>query len=154
MTTKLRRGLKIAVTHPFSAQLCVTVQFQGREGTGYDVLSSSLSLSLVSLDGWVYSCSNASRDFHKACPLCDARLRLCPLHLSTLYLVILYNEDNTKLLLTLFLEVSKKTCTLHYTSFYRLRQARGQQPDTSHRENASVFQDSATASILLSDAST
>ncbi|KIJ90662.1 hypothetical protein K443DRAFT_686617 [Laccaria amethystina LaAM-08-1] len=41
--------------------------------------------------------------FHKTCPLCDTRLQcLYPLQQST-YLVISYNEDNTKLLLTLFL---------------------------------------------------
>ena len=74
--------------------------------------------------------------------------------ISTLYLVISYNEDNTKLLLTLFLEVFEKTCTSHYTSFCQLRQAPSQQPDTSRRANTLVFQDSVTASILLSDATT
>ena len=58
--------------------------------------------------------------------------------------MILCNEDNTKLLLTIFLEVFAKTCTLHYTSFCQLQQ----------RANTGVFQDSATASNLLSDATT
>jgi hypothetical protein len=76
------------------------------------------------------------------------------LHFSTLYLVISCNEDNAKLLLTLFLEVFTKTYTLRYTSFCQFRRAPNQQPATSRRANTGVFQASATASILLSDAST
>jgi len=45
-----------------------------------------------------------------------ASVRYKNLQFSTLYLVISY-EDNTKLL-TLFLEVFTKTCTLQYTSFW------------------------------------
>ena len=83
-----------------------------------------------------------------------ASVRNNNLHFSTLYLVISYNEDNTKLLLTLFPEVFEKTCISHHISFCHLRQAPSQQPDTSRRAITRVFQDSVTASILLSDAIT
>ena len=83
-----------------------------------------------------------------------ASVRYNNLHISTSHLVISYNEDNIKLLLTLFLEVFAKACTLHYTSFCQLRQAQSQQPDTSRRANTGIFQDSPTAPILLSDATT
>jgi len=46
--------------------------------------------------------------------------------------VISYNEDSNIRLLTLFLKVFAKPCTLHYTSFCQLRQAPSQQLDTSH----------------------
>ena len=75
-----------------------------------------------------------------------ASVRYNNLHISTLHLVISYNEDNTKLLLTLFLEVFSRTCILHYTSFRQLRQTLNHQPDTSRRANTGVFQDPVTAS--------
>jgi len=49
---------------------------------------TSLKLNLVSLDAQVYSCSNASRGFHKTCPLCDTRLCLCPLQQSTFFGIV------------------------------------------------------------------
>ena len=62
------------------------------------------NVNLVSLDVWVYSCSNASsRGFHKLVhceTLVYASVCYNNLHFSTLYLVISYNEDNAKLLLT------------------------------------------------------
>ena len=129
------------MTHPSSAQLCVAVQFEGREGTR---CMTFFNMNLVSWDSRVCRCSNAScRGFHKTCPLCDTHLRHSVrynnLHFSTLYLAISYNEDNAKFLLTLFLEVFEKTCTSHYTSFCQLRQAPSQQPDTSRRANTRVF---------------
>ena len=61
-----------------------------------------------------------------------ASVRYNNLHISTLHLVISYNEDNTKLLLTLFLEVFSRTCILHYTSFRQLRQTFNPEPTTGN----------------------
>ena len=117
-----RRQEAVCRNNPSSVQLCVAVQFEGREGTR---CMTFFNVNLVSCDARVCRCSNAScRGFHKTCPLCDTRLRLSVrynnLHFSTLYLVISYNEGNIKFLLTLVLEVFEKTCTSHYTSFCQL----------------------------------